>query len=269
MTARMRAVIAARLRQLTPTAQRVVELAAAIGRDFDVDVLAASGDLDEPDLVEGLDELWRRRIIREQGLNRYDFSHDRIREVAYDHIAPAGRRVLHRRVAQALELRHHDDIDPIAAQLAAQLESAGLGLRACELYERAAAVAARVLASAEATRHLSRALAILAESPASRDRDVLELRLLLLLSPSLLAIEGYASRRQEATVERARALAADLGEELDELFALNGLWAVRVVGGEVDSVERGRRGRSPPVGWASGLRIGEPPGHGWIPHVPG
>jgi hypothetical protein len=234
MTARMRAVIAARLRELTPTAQRVVELAAAIGRDFDVDILEASADLDEPDLVEGLDELWRRRIIREQGLNRYDFSHDRIREVAYDQIAPAGRRVLHRRVAQALELRHHEDLDPIAGQLATQLESAGLGLRACELYERAAVVAARVLASAEATRHLSRALAILAASPTSRDRDVLELRLLLQLSPSLLAIEGYASRRQEATVERARTLAADLGEELDELFALNGLWAVRVVGGEVD-----------------------------------
>lgn len=234
MTARMRAVIAARIRQLTPTAQRVVELAAAIGRDFDADVLEASTDLDGADLVEGLDELWRRRIIREQGLNRYDFSHDRIREVAYDRIAPAARRVLHRRVAQALEVRHRGDIDPIAAQLAAQLESAGLAVRAREMYERAAAVAARVRASAEATRHLSRALAILAESPASRDRDVLELRLLLLLSPSLLAIEGYASPRQEATVERARALAADLGEELDELFALNGLWGVYVVGGKVD-----------------------------------
>jgi DNA-binding SARP family transcriptional activator len=234
MTTRMRALIAARLRQLTPTAQRVVELAASIGRDFDVDVLAASTDLDEPDLVEGLDELWRRRIIREHGLNRYDFTHDRIREVAYEHVAPAGRRVLHRRVAQALELRHHDDLDPIAAQLAAQLESAGLALRACEMYERAAEVALRVLASAEATRHLSRALAILAESPASRDRDVRELRLLLRLSQSLLAIEGYASRRQEATAERARALAADLGEEIDEWFALNALWAVRVVGGEVN-----------------------------------
>ena len=234
MTARMRAVIAARLRNLTPTAQRVVDLAASIGRDFDVDVLAASTDLDEPDLVEGLDELWRRRIIREHGLNRYDFTHDRIREVAYDQIAPAGRRMLHRRIAQALELRHHDDLDPVAAQLAAQLESAGFGTRACELYERAAKVAGRVLASAEATRHLARALAILTELPASRDRDVHELRLLLQLSRSLLAIEGYSSRRQEATAERAQALAADLGEERDELVALNGLWAVRVVGGEVD-----------------------------------
>jgi DNA-binding SARP family transcriptional activator len=230
---RMRAVIAARLRQLTPTAQRVVQLAAAIGRDFDVDVLAASIDLEEPELVEGLDELWRRRIVREQGLHRYDFSHDRIREIAYGQIPPAGRRLLHRRIAQALELRHQEDIDPIAAQLAAHLESAGLALRASELYERAAAVATRVLASAEASRHLSRALALLAESPASRDRDVRELHLLLQLSPSLVTIEGFASRRQEATVERARALAEALGQELDELFALNGLWAVYVVGGEV------------------------------------
>jgi DNA-binding SARP family transcriptional activator len=234
MTARMRAVIAARLLQLSPKAHRVVELAATIGRDFDVDVLAAAADLDERDLVEGLDELWRRRIIREHGLTRYDFGHDRIREVTYDLIAPAERRVLHRRIAQALELRHHEDMDPIAAQLAAHLESAGLAGRACEMYERAAAVATRVMAGAEATRHLTRALAILAEFPTSRDRDLLELRLRLLLSRSLLAIEGYASLRQEATAERARGLAEDLGEELSELFALNALWAVHVVGGEVD-----------------------------------
>ena len=118
------------------------------------------------------------------------------------------RRVLHRRVAQALELRHHDDLDPIAAQLAAQLESAGLALRACEMYERAAAVAVRVLASAEATRHLSRALAILAESPASRDRDVHELRLLLRCrghsSRSRVTPHGARKRRPSARVHSPR-----------------------------------------------------------------
>ena len=234
MTTRMRSVIATRLGQLTPTAQRVIDIAATIGRDFDVEVLSAAADLEELELVEGLDELWRRRIILEHGLHRYDFSHDRIREVAYDRIPPARRRVLHRRVAQTLELLYGENVDSMAAQVAAQLDAGGLRIRACELYERAAAVATRILASAEATRHLSRALAILAETPPSRERDARELRLLLLLSPSLLGVEGYASRRQEATVERARDLAADLGEESDELFALNGLWAVRVVGGEVN-----------------------------------
>jgi hypothetical protein len=233
MPVRMRAVILARLRQLTPTAQHVVRVAAAIGREFDVDLLFDSADLDEPELVGALDELWRRRIVREQGANRYDFSHDRIREVAGGDVAPAERRLLHRRIAQALELRYRDDIDPIAARLAVHLEAAGLALRACDMYERAATVATRVLASAEAARHLSSALAILATFPASRDRDVRELRMLLELSPPLLVIEGHASPRQEATVERARVLAAALREETDEWFALNGLWAVHVVGGEV------------------------------------
>ena len=233
MPARMRAVIIARLRQLTPTAQQVVRVAAAIGREFDVGLLFDSANLDEPELVEALDELWRRRIVRDQGLDRYDFSHDRIREVAAEEVAPAERRLLHRRIGQALELRHRDDIDSIAAQLAVHLEAAGLALRACDMFERAAVAAARVLASAEAARHLSKALAILATFPASRNRDARELRMLLQLSPLMLAIEGYASPRQEATVERARVLAAALGEELDEWLALNGLWAVHVVGGEV------------------------------------
>jgi DNA-binding SARP family transcriptional activator len=233
MPARMRAVILARLRQLTPTAQHVAGVAATIGHEFDVDLLSDSADLDEPELVAALDELWRRRIVREHGLDRYDFSHDRIREVAATELGPAERRLLHRRIAQALELRHHDDIDPIAAQLAVHLVAAGSADRACDMFERAAAVAARVLATAEAERHLSRALAILVTLPASRDRDLRELRMLLQLSPLLLGIEGYASPRQEASIERARVLAAALGEEVDEWSALNGLWGVHVVGGKV------------------------------------
>lgn len=262
MPTRMRAVILARLRQLTPTAQHVVRVAAAIGREFDVGLLFDSADLDEPELVGALDELWRRRIVREQGLDRYDFSHDRIREVAAGEVAPAERRLLHRRIGQALELRHRDNINSIAAQLAVHLEAAGLALRACDMFERAAAVAGRVLASAEAARHLSRALAILATFPASRDRDVRELRMLLQLSRLLLGIEGYASPRQEASVERARVLAAALGEELDEWFALNGLWAVHVVGGavirsvEVAEAALARSAGHPELGSASHFAMG-------------
>ena len=51
----------------------------------------------EPTVVDDLDELWRRRIIRDQGLF-YDFSHDKLRAVALETISPARRRQLHRRV---------------------------------------------------------------------------------------------------------------------------------------------------------------------------
>ena len=71
------------------TRARVAEVAAAIGRDFRFDILAQASDLEEDALVRALDELWRRHIVRVQADERWDFSHDRIREVAYGGIGPA------------------------------------------------------------------------------------------------------------------------------------------------------------------------------------
>lgn len=79
---RVQAVIEARLAQLSGPARDLAEVAATIGRDFLVDVLADAADVDEDALVRGLDELWRRRIVRELGAELYGFGHDRIREVA-------------------------------------------------------------------------------------------------------------------------------------------------------------------------------------------
>lgn len=44
--------------------------------------LAAAGS-DENALVQGLNELWQRRIVREQENDAYDSSHDKIRKAAY------------------------------------------------------------------------------------------------------------------------------------------------------------------------------------------
>ena len=81
--------------------------AAVLGRSFTYPVLAAALVLDEAGLVDDLDELWRRRIIREVGGDGYDFSHDRIRDVAYEVISQARRRLLHRRAGEALLRVHH------------------------------------------------------------------------------------------------------------------------------------------------------------------
>ncbi len=121
----MQAVIEYRLGQLTPDARELVGAAAVIGREFSYAVLAASSGIDEDTLVLGLDELWYRRIIRERGGDAYDFIHDRIREVAYVHISNARRRLLHRRVAEALEAVYPDGPNEISGQLAVHFEQAG------------------------------------------------------------------------------------------------------------------------------------------------
>ena len=57
-------------------AREVAELAAVIGRDFTLELLTEASDLDEDSVIGAVDELWRRRIIREHPPASYDFVHD-------------------------------------------------------------------------------------------------------------------------------------------------------------------------------------------------
>jgi tetratricopeptide (TPR) repeat protein len=79
------------------------------------------------------------------------------------------RRFLHRRVAEALEVVHAADLDPVQGQIARQYEAAGESERAIGHYVGAAAVAQRLYANEEAVSHLRRALALMPEcDPAAR-----------------------------------------------------------------------------------------------------
>src|SRR5262245_35429144 len=83
LTPTMRAVLRARLGQLTDGARRLAELGAVIGRPFSVDLMVSATGSDEPGGVDHVDELGRRRIIRDQGPT-YDFTHDKLRAVALE-----------------------------------------------------------------------------------------------------------------------------------------------------------------------------------------
>lgn len=153
-------VLRARLAQVSPPARILAGLAATIGREFRFRLLAAASGRDEDTLVHELDELWRRRIVREHGADAYDFSHDKLREVAYWSQSAAHRRLAHRQVAQALEALHAAALDPVSYQIAAHYERAGLVERATPYYLRAAEVARRVYANEEAIALLQRGLAL-------------------------------------------------------------------------------------------------------------
>jgi len=123
---KVHAVIRYRLGQLSPTARKLTESAAVIGREFTLDLLAAASREDEDALVHGLDELWRRKIVREQGQDTYDFSHDKLRQVVCADLSPLLRRTLHRRTAEALEKIHAEALDEVVDQLAHHYDEAGM-----------------------------------------------------------------------------------------------------------------------------------------------
>ncbi len=204
------AVLRKRLAQATPVAQEVAGLAAAVGTDFALDLLTEASDLTADAVVGAVDELWRSRILREFGTG-YDFSHDLLREAAYAEVTPARRWLLHRRIAQGLELLHPGNTDPVAARLATQYARAGDRGKAVAYFRQAAQVAAGRFAYAEAIRLYREALSVIEAMPAGRDRDSLELSVLTALAAPLNAREGYASRALERTMERSIAVAESLG----------------------------------------------------------
>jgi DNA-binding SARP family transcriptional activator/tetratricopeptide (TPR) repeat protein len=224
------AVLRNRLSQVSPSAREVAGLAAAVGTDFNLDLLTEASDLDADVVVGAVDELWRRRIMAEFH-DGYDFSHDLLRDAAYAQVSPPRRWLLHRRIAQGLELQYADDTDSVAAQLAEQYARGGRPERAVAYYRRAADVAASFFAHAEAIRLHKKALAIVSNLPAGRDRDSRELALLEAMAAPLNARFGYASPELQQALERSITLAESLGRQESTVTGLVALWASRFVQG--------------------------------------
>ena len=223
LPAKVRTVIESRLAQLSPTAQRLAGLAATIGRSFTFDVLLAACKEDEDAVTNGLDELWRRRILREQGAHGYDFSHDRIRDVAYAGVSPAQRQLFHRRVTEALEGVRADELDAISGELAIHCERANLLAKAIQYHRRAAAVARRAFANEDAIDHLSQALLLLRSVPETPGRNQQELALQIELSGALQAARSTTAPEVEAAYRRAEELARTVGDP-PELFPARWGW---------------------------------------------
>jgi len=175
-------------------------------------VLLHAADQSEDAVVAGLDELLRQSIIREQDADTYDFSHDKIREVVYTQISATRRRLLHRRVAQALEQIHAARIDQVSGQLAAHYEHGGMTAQAVFYYRQAALQARQVYANHEAIEHYKRGLTLLASMPDTLDRSRQQLTFLIELGSTLVTAWGYGLSQVYDIYSQAQVLAQQLGE---------------------------------------------------------
>jgi predicted ATPase len=234
---RVHAVLVGRLLQLSDSAREFVELAATIGREFTFDLLITAGNADADSAVRALDELWHKRIVREHGANSYDFTHDKLREVAYGEISAPQRRMLHRRVAQALEAMHAEDLDSVSGQLASHYERAGMIEQALPSYQRAAAVAQRVYANEDAIGLLSRSLELLELLPAGSKRDKQELSLQLALAPLYRVTKGWETLELERVLDRALALCDTVGDDAQRAQTLFGLQSLYLVQAKLERVQ--------------------------------
>jgi DNA-binding winged helix-turn-helix (wHTH) protein/tetratricopeptide (TPR) repeat protein len=113
-------VIGRRLSRLSDACNRVLGVAAIIGREFDAALAGAVADLSDDGLVDALEEATRAQLITEShgGSDRFAFRHALIRETLYSELSSPRRARLHRRVAAAIERRAQDMPNAPLAELA-------------------------------------------------------------------------------------------------------------------------------------------------------
>jgi len=112
-------VVLRRMDRIDETYRKVLETAAVMGVEFNIDVLRAVLEADEEELLITLDELAGKRILKEvPGGEQYSFDHGVIREVLYENMGRNLRRMIHRRVAEVLERLYSDELDSVVYDLA-------------------------------------------------------------------------------------------------------------------------------------------------------
>lgn len=152
---RVQKLIAGRLDRVSARGQHVTAVAAVIGRDFEFTLLQHAAGLSARDAAEAIEELVRRRILQGAG-DRLDFTHERIREVAYVRLLPVNHHILHKEVLDAFEA-----LDPRREQverLGHHAMRAGLWDKAVRYLGQAATRAMTRSAYREAAALLERAL---------------------------------------------------------------------------------------------------------------
>jgi len=203
------ALLLQRVRSLDDPERRVLTYAAVLGREFEFRRLLAVVGLDEDRLTEVLDRLVQAGLVRERSGEVYEFVSEVVRTSVYADLTETRRRILHRKVAVALEARGGAGDFELARQFYLGRDDT----KTVEYNLKAAEAATQSFAFEAAVSHLARALEGERRRP-NRDPR-LEVRLLT-EQGRLLQEAGDLAQSEEVLrrgIELGRALPPD-GAEL-------------------------------------------------------
>lgn len=190
----VRTLTARSLAKLSDRASRLADVAAVIGRDVDVKVLQHAAGVTEHEIADSLEELVRRRVLREVE-GRFDFGHDRIREVVYGRLIQPRRALLHRQVGHAIEGLYAANLAPHVVTLAAHYRHAEDWPRACRYHAEAGFAALERGASREALACFDYALDTLSRLPDTEEWRELDVRVRLEIFGASLSGGSYEGGR--------------------------------------------------------------------------
>jgi CheY-like chemotaxis protein/predicted metal-dependent HD superfamily phosphohydrolase len=228
-----RAAIRACIDALAPAEQLTLKIASVIGHTFSVATLAAiyPVESEKAQLGEHLAVLVRAGLVEELSAGSELSFHDpAVRRVAYDSLLFAQRRLLHRQIAEWLEVAYADDLAPHCALLAHHWHQADESSRAAEYLEKAGQEALRAGALEEAEGYFRESLELDARSALLSNgfyertadwaaaREYALARLEVELLPELTYHNLWHSRDDVLSAVQRLAAMAGLGEEQTRLL---------------------------------------------------
>jgi hypothetical protein len=221
--ATLNALLTARLDRI-PRVKGTAQLAAALGREFSVELLAATSGCEPAAVAADLDSLMRAGVMLRKRRGKATiglFKHALMRDAAYESLSPGARQLVHARIAETLEARF-PDVVRTRPDLLAHHHSAAAQMRPAVGYaQRAAELGLQRSTYTEAIAHASNAAAWAHALPGG-EAIAAELAANGALIQALMATRGWADLKVKAAADRSTSLLDQL--ELDSPHRVPTLW---------------------------------------------
>ncbi|MBI2567430.1 MAG: protein kinase [Candidatus Schekmanbacteria bacterium] len=188
-----------RLTLLSEEARHLCRCAAVVGRDSPVPLLEQMAALDQHRFLGALEELRCRDVLDEVAAGYVQFRHDKLHEIAYEHIEPAARRALHGAVARWYEVTAGAGAIMDNALMAHHWGRAGCADKAADYLERAGIEALQSYSNREALGFLGEAMRLRREQPAASAHDSHLGGLARRLGEAHVALGAYRDAEQQLT----------------------------------------------------------------------
>jgi class 3 adenylate cyclase/tetratricopeptide (TPR) repeat protein len=194
LSATVQAVLAARIDRLPAEEKRLLQTAAVIGTEVPLPLLQAIAEVSEEALHNSLARLQAAEFLYESSLFpelEYTFKHALTHEVAYGGLLQQRRRVLHRRITEAVEERYPDHLAEHVERLAHHAFQGEQWDKAVIYLRQAGAKALARSAHREASIYSMLALVALQHLPKRRDTQELGIDLRCDLRTSLFHLGEF------------------------------------------------------------------------------
>jgi class 3 adenylate cyclase/predicted ATPase len=231
----LRASLMSRLDQI-PSMKLVAQSAAALGREFSIDLLSAVSPLSKQDMSDGIDRLMAAGLLLPGDWSRgtYIFKHALVQDAAYDSMLRSDRRNLHAKIADTVCERFKEIAESAPELVAHHYTEAQNFEPAIAYWIKAGQQASKRSAFVETTRHLEMALKLLAMGPATLKRDEVELQLQHSLGSAYIAAKGFGAEETARSFKRALDLCANAADSPHTFAVLNGMFGVHLMRGEFE-----------------------------------